>query len=314
MDDSFFSSLPKSNWWGDDNLYQWNDFWFRPQYLQGTLKLVEQFKPLDSDVILASFPKTGTTWLKALLYSIINRSSRDSLQDNHPHLLIPTLEIQLFGPLSQSQYPTSSFSAADDSNSSRILATHLPYQILAQTIASSNCRVVSVTRNPKDTLVSLWHFIQNSKDNQGTWPLEVAVENFCNGTVPYGPYYDHVLGYKKASLEKPKNVYFISYEELKGDTRTHVKSLAEFIGYPFEGDGEEKVLDEIIKNCSFKTLSNYEVNKCEKLNPWLKLPYNSFYRQGEIGDHKNYLNQEMIDRIDKVTREKFGESEFEYGI
>ncbi|KAM7268493.1 hypothetical protein ACFE04_010659 [Oxalis oulophora] len=49
-----------------------------------------------------------------------------------------------------------------------------------------------------------------------TWPLEVVVQNFCSGTVPYGLYYDHVLG----------------YEELKGDDRTHVKRLAEFIGYP----------------------------------------------------------------------------------
>ncbi|KAM7274447.1 hypothetical protein ACFE04_016313 [Oxalis oulophora] len=40
------------------------------------------------------------------------------------------------------------------------------------------------------------------------------------------------LGYKKASLEKLKNVFFISYEELKGDARTRVKRLAEFIGYP----------------------------------------------------------------------------------
>ncbi|KAM7274929.1 hypothetical protein ACFE04_016795 [Oxalis oulophora] len=60
-----------------------------------------------------------------------------------------------------------------------------------------------------------------------TWPLEVVVQNFCSGTVPYGLYYDHVLGYKKASLEKSKNVF-----ELKGDARTRVKRLAEFIGYP----------------------------------------------------------------------------------
>ncbi|KAM7268379.1 hypothetical protein ACFE04_010545 [Oxalis oulophora] len=70
--------------------------------------------------------------------------------------------------------------------------------------------------------------------------FQVVFQNLCNGTVPCGPYYDHVLGYKKASLEKSKNVYIIGYEEPKGDARTHVKRLAEFIGYPFEGDGQEK--------------------------------------------------------------------------
>ncbi|GAV60103.1 Sulfotransfer_1 domain-containing protein, partial [Cephalotus follicularis] len=157
---------------------------------------------LPSDVILASFPKTGTTWLKSLRYSIINRSSRESLLENHPHLLIPTLEIQLYGPQLYGPRAQSTDTFSTTNSSTGILATHLPHQILAETLNSSDCRIVCVTKNPKDTLVS-------------------------------------------------------------------------FI---------------------------------------LKLPYSSFYIKGEVGAHKNYLNLEMIEHIDRVVRVKFHGSGFLYGI
>ncbi|KAJ6753013.1 SULFOTRANSFERASE SULT [Salix koriyanagi] len=66
-DEGYDSSLPVEKWCGDDRLYQWKGCWFRLQYLLGTRQVLDKFKPLPSDVILASFPKTGTTWLKVSL-------------------------------------------------------------------------------------------------------------------------------------------------------------------------------------------------------------------------------------------------------
>lgn len=307
-----YSFLPKEKFRGDDYLCQWNGFWFRQPFLEAAHQVLNHYKPLPTDTVLASYPKTGTTWLKALLYSIINRSSRDSILTNHPHMLVPTLEIQLYGP------KTGSFdSFAGTANSSaRILATHLPYQVISGTINSTDCRVVYITRNPKDTLVSSWHFYPKSKEVKDPWSLEDAVEKFCNGVGNCGPYYDHVLGYWKESLERPHKVFFITYEELKSDTKTHVKRLAEFLGCPFDGDGkEEDVLDEIVSSCSFEKMSNYEANKSDDGHMgWLKFPLSSFFRQGGTGDHKNYLTPEMINRVDKITAEKFHGSGFMYGI
>ncbi|KAG5223740.1 cytosolic sulfotransferase [Salix suchowensis] len=307
--EGYDSSLPVEKWCGDDRLYQWKGCWFRLQYLLGTRQVLDKFKPLPSDVILASFPKTGTTWLKSLLYSIINRSSGACLRSNHPHLLVPTLEVQLYGPQQQS---FSNF--ASTSSSSRILATHLPRQILADAVRPADCRVVYVTRNPKDTLTSFWQFVLKSRSYEEPWPLEMAVEKFCNGVVPFGPYYDHVLGFWKESLERPEKVFFITYEELKDDTKTQVKRLAEFLGCPFNGDGEEEVLDEIVMSCSFEKLSSHEVNKSSEHSPWMRLPMSSFFRKGEVGDHRNYLNNEMVERIDAITVEKFHELGLMYGV
>lgn len=57
-----------------------------------------------------------------------------------------------------------------------------------------------------------------------------VVDKFCEGVVVYGPFFEHVLGYKKESLKRPEKFFFITYEELKSYTNTHVTRLAEFLG------------------------------------------------------------------------------------
>ncbi|KAK6157231.1 hypothetical protein DH2020_011479 [Rehmannia glutinosa] len=305
------SSLPKENWWGDEYLYKVGDFWLLPEFVQSTYRLIKQYKPLPSDIILASFPKTGTTWLKTLLFSITHQSSKDRLAKENPHDLVPVLELQVYG-LSNDQ-PLVTTPA--NNVSPRIFSTHTPYQLLAETLDSSECRVVYVTRNPKDTLISMWHFVNKWEDRakKGLWPLEVAADKFCNGLTPCGPYYDHVMEYKKLSLERPEKLFFITYEELKSDPKTHVKKLAEFLGCPFEGEDVEEQVEEVVKSCSFEVLSNHEINKSRSLEQF-NLPYNSFFRKGAVGDHKNHLSDEAIERIDALTREKFHSTGFIYGI
>lgn len=101
------------------------------------------------------------------------------------------------------------------------------------------------------------------------------------------------MGYKKASLEKPENIFFITYEELMADAKVHVKRLAKFLGCPFDEGKEEGVLEveKIVKSCSFDTLSSHDVNKSKEFTTWLPATYNSFFRQSGIGDHKNNFSR-----------------------
>ncbi|KAM7516673.1 hypothetical protein LguiA_006256 [Lonicera macranthoides] len=305
--DDFYSSLPQDKWWGERPLYKFHNYWFRLPYLQGIRQMLNEFKPLPTDVILISFPKTGTTWLKSILYAVMNRSSKQTLTSAHPHELIPTLEVQSYG-----KNPTHSIDKINTGNA-RIFSTHVPYEILADILNSSECKVVYVTRNPKDALVSLWHFVKSSKTfEKDPWQIGVAVDKFCAGVVPYGPFHEHVLGYKRQSDERPKKVFFVTYEELKKDTGSGVKRLGEFLGCPFDEEGEE--VEEIVKLCSIETLKKHEVNKSDELPSWFELPYHSFFREGGVGDHKNHMSPEMIEKIDAITKDKFYGSGIEFGI
>ncbi|MBA0730075.1 hypothetical protein Golax_023418, partial [Gossypium laxum] len=94
----------------------------------------------------------------------------------------------------------------------RLFSTHLSYPILAGSIKRSNCRIVYITRNPFDVVVSLWHFIRGVH-NLPDWPLEDCFEMFCRGEE--------------------------SYEELKEDPMSQTKRLPKFLGFPFSMEEEK---------------------------------------------------------------------------
>ncbi|RZC53780.1 hypothetical protein C5167_012625 [Papaver somniferum] len=95
-------------------------------------------------------------------------------------------------------------------------------------------------RNPRDNLISAWQFVNKrraalppSTDKLPPLSLEEAFELFCDGISIFGPFWDHVLGYWKESLEKPHKVLFMKYEDLKNEPLIHLKRLAEFMGCGF---------------------------------------------------------------------------------
>ncbi|KAI7750582.1 hypothetical protein M8C21_022491 [Ambrosia artemisiifolia] len=138
--------------------------------------------------------------------------------------------------------------------------------------------------------------------------LEEAFELFCLGVSEFGPFWEHVLSYWRASLESPDKILFLKYEEIKKQPEMVVRMLAAFLGKPMTLEEEEKgVVREIVKLCSFENLSNLEVNKngVQKFVETLEVANRDYFRKGEIGDWKNYLSEEMKERIDGITYEKF---------
>ncbi|XP_038686597.1 flavonol sulfotransferase-like [Tripterygium wilfordii] len=299
------STLPRHDGWKNfhNNLCLYNGYWCNPKYVEGTMYAQDHYHPLPSDVIVSSAPKSGTTWLKALTFSIVNRChsndddfSETSLLTKQPHDCVPFIETKL----------VQSHGGGDQHLD--ILGTHIPYDTLPKSIITNGCKIVYICREPKDVFVSLWHFARKHtpKDKEAV-SLEEAFELFCQGVSIYGPYWDHVLGYWKASLERPQNVLFLTYENVTGDTTFYVKKIAEFIGYPFSATEEnEGAVERIIKLTSFDNLRNLEVNKTGRHRRNDQEVENSiFFRKGEIGDWKNHLSLEMAQRLDKITQEKF---------
>ncbi|KAJ0093505.1 hypothetical protein Patl1_26832 [Pistacia atlantica] len=167
---------------------------------------------------------------------------------------------------------------------------------------NSNCCIVYMCRNPLDQFISQWKFWVNGFPIEGKEPpsLHDTFEMVCEGIKSFGPIWEHVLGYWKASKEQPHKILFLKYEDLKEDINFYVKRLTSFLGYPFSEDEEKQgVMKEISKFCSFDNIKTFEVKNIKK---------DIFYRKGEVGDWKNCLTASMAKRLEKIIEEKLSGS------
>ncbi|KAG5575978.1 hypothetical protein H5410_056112 [Solanum commersonii] len=297
------SILPKDKGWVGSYVYNYQGFWTPPRFLQGVIAFQQQFQAEDSDIILVTTPKSGTTWLKSLLFALVNRVKHSIFELNHPlivnnpHFLVPFLEHTLYIDGRVPDFSTFT--------SPRLLATHVPFASLPQSVQDSKTKLVYLCRNPRDTFISMWHFTNNLiLHHNDTNSIEEMFDLFCEGVSLYGPFWNHVLDYWKQSIENPTKIFFLMYEEIKKKPKTHLKRLAEFLECPISIEEENcGVVDEILKMCSFENLSNLEVNTNGKFSTGEA--YNLFFRRGEIGDWKNYFTIAMSDKLNHIIEEKF---------
>ncbi|KAL8261710.1 hypothetical protein R6Q59_025759 [Mikania micrantha] len=281
-------------------LYKYQGAWKIKGFHERIILAEQNFKAQPDDVFLCSFPKTGTTWLKSLAFTIATREKFDAssspLLTTFPHECVPYLEMDFGLPKHGPRIP--------------LMGTHLPYNYLPKSVLSSDCKMVYVYRDPKDVVVSYYYFaLSVYQVPVEDAPFEEAFDEFCEGITGSGSYWDHILGYWQASHDNGRKILFLKYEDIKQNTAGSVKRLAEFMGYPFSIVEEKAgVIENIIKLCSFENLSNLEVNKSGSSRPIpsVTIENRSLFRKGKVGDSKHYLTEEMKEKIDKLMDEKLG--------
>ncbi|XP_055827909.1 flavonol sulfotransferase-like [Solanum dulcamara] len=306
-ENDMLTRLPKEKGWRTEHLYQYKSFCFTLGALKGVKSTQQCFKTEPTDIFLATSPKSGTTWFKALTFAIMNRDRFDfsshPLLTNAPHDNLPYLEAIIRDEASYNDYRISSSPHC-------LFATHIPYSLLPISVMSFGCKIVYVFREAKDVFISNWHYMKKLRPKDlPSFPMEEAFDLFCKGVSHYGPFWDHVLGYWNASLENPDKVLFLNYEDMKKDPVVCVTKLAKFLDKPFCLEEErEEVVQKIVRLCSFENLSSLEVNKTgvQKFGSHYAVENRHFLRKGEVGDWRNHLTVEMAQQLDEIIKQKLG--------
>ncbi|KAK6116897.1 hypothetical protein DH2020_049354 [Rehmannia glutinosa] len=262
----------KINWDGR-KLVKYNGFWFPMPFFPPIISTQNHFKAKESDILLASVPKSGTTWLKALMFCIANRNiytiDQNPLLTSNPHILVPFLELGLYF---HQENPD-----LQHLSDPRFFSSHIPFNILPNSIRDSECKIIFICRSPLDQFISSYHFLLDNKFEKDAVPLEL----------------DEAFDIIRESV-----VY--KYEDLKEDIAFHIEKILEFMGYPFsEEELKQGLVDQIKKLCSLENLKNLEVNKCGYVQGIMK--NSSFFRKGEVGDWTNYLTPAMAERVKKAV-------------
>ncbi|XP_076034910.1 uncharacterized protein LOC143021359 [Oratosquilla oratoria] len=300
--------------------------WLLPTpYLELADKLYD-FKFRESDVVVMTYPKCGTTWTQDIIWNMVNNPNSDnpladeSIKNRSPYLEVDMLVLGKYKEMILSQYgspvlkkffdlcpggnPTDGpgIQMASVIPGPRIIKTHLTFPLLSPGLLDT-AKVVYVARNPKDMCVSNLHHCRIGKMHNFQGDMDLFIDYLINDELHYGSYWDHIKeGWKHR--EHPR-VHIMFFEDLKTDPMAEVKKLDKFLGT----DLTEKQMTEVIENTTFDKMkargAEYAIAKEfeHKLsNQEMIQTEGGFFRKGQVGDFKNKLTPEQESKIDAWTK------------
>ncbi|MQL96911.1 hypothetical protein Taro_029598 [Colocasia esculenta] len=80
--EELISSLPRDDHWLPCRLY--GGFWLFEDWLPGTLAAQQHMVARDDDILVTACPKSGTTWLKSLVFAVVRRGTHPLADPLHP--------------------------------------------------------------------------------------------------------------------------------------------------------------------------------------------------------------------------------------
>ncbi|XP_062217525.1 cytosolic sulfotransferase 15-like [Phragmites australis] len=286
---------------------KYDGFWYPENLMAPTLAMRDTFVARPTDVILASMPKSGITWLKALAFCVVHRGRHGLADAQHPLLISSPHELVPFlHSLYENHGSAPPGPLLEDMPSPRVLAVHTPLSSLPASVQESGCRIVYLCRDPKDAFVSLHHYLNEIKPAvSSVTPFAEAFDLYCDGVTGFGPVWDHMAEYWE-SVARPEEVMFLRYEHLKEDAVGSVRRLAEFLGCPFTDEEAARGAPEaVVALCSMERMRSVEANRdgMHGTDSW-SFKNSAFFRKGEVGDWKAHMTAEMAGRLDGVVEEK----------
>ncbi|XP_075453790.1 amine sulfotransferase-like [Ascaphus truei] len=254
-----------------------------PEYIDS----LEHFEIRESDVFLVTYPKSGTIWMQQIMSLIFNEGHRNGTESIENNARVPWLEIK---------YPTMDYNSRP---SPRLFTSHLPYFLMPNDLGNKKGKIIYVTRNPKDAMVSYYHFYKLMVKASQTENMDDFMENYLSGRVFSGSWFDHVTSWY--TNREDFNILFMTYEEMIKDLRSSVLKVCRFVGKELDEQALATVMEKAtFKNMKHDPVANYTFIPDDVLNK----KKGDFLRKGTIGDWKNILTVAQSERFDKVFLEK----------
>ncbi|MCF2872366.1 sulfotransferase domain-containing protein [Octadecabacter sp. G9-8] len=273
-------------------------------------------------VWLASYPKSGNTWLRVFLSNLtqgtavpadLNKLAHSAISSDR-HMFdqalgfdtgdLSTAECARLRPVAyrwmNAQLTEPLYCKAHDA----CVAADNGDWIMAPDVTR---KVIYILRNPLDVVVSLAHHNQkpldNVIDNLGD-PGTRAARQKASGQAPQleqilGTWSDHVQSWTQNELF---DTCVVRYEDLRADPQGFFGRITTFLDVPHDSTQ----LSDAIKHASFDVLQTQE-----RESGFRERPQNAtrFFRRGRVGDWKTVLSAAQIDRVIKdhlPVMQKFG--------
>ena len=247
------------------------------------------------DVFVATYPKSGTTWMQQIVKLIACNGVETGV--NHDEF-VPWIDHM-------------SLEEIESMPSPRFFKSHLPYQLMpgGGDPEKANGKYISVIRNPKDVAVSLYVFMQKVFPSDMAISWEEFLDKYCNGEAIFGTFYAHFLGWWEH--RNAPNILIVTFEEMRRDLKSVVGRVCNFLGYNLS----EQEIGKIAEQTVFDEMKTNPAANKDYIEP-VTFGGTAFMRKGIVGDWRNMFTPKQSAMIDSLVGDKLHGTGlvFDYGL
>lgn len=262
----------------EEKLYRYNGVLY-PSIMcpEDNLKALANINAREDDIMLVAYPKCGFNWMVGVVRQIITEATGENAVSRMPPL------IEFFGP--------DMIKNIDKAPSPRFLGTHMHPDNIPTTFNKKKTKMLVIFRNPKDTVVSYYHFSNNNPVLPSIESWDSFFSKFISGDVPWGSYFDHALAWEN-KMDDP-NVMIVTYEELKQNLSEGVRQISSFFGFSLT----DAQVEQITQGSTFNAMKQKSANSHGNMG-------NVIFRKGEVGDWKNHFSPQQSQEMDEVFKNR----------
>jgi hypothetical protein len=229
----------------------------------------------SSDAFIASYPRSGNTWLRFVLFDILLAGQSSGFdQVNH---IIP--EVGLHGR-----------AAGLLPGGGRLIKTHEAYR-------KEYRKAIYLVRDVRDVALSEFAYQKALRwvpDDFGRF-----VHLFVRGQVnPFSPWQQHVPGWAESALGQSPNFLLIKFEDMRRNTEHVVNRVLDFLGVM----ADPQTVRDAIANNTVQRMQEKEQRDpqlSETAPKSLGSEESRFIRSGSVGGWRNRLSEEHLELLEK---------------
>uniref|UniRef100_A0A8C9MCL3 Sulfotransferase n=1 Tax=Panthera tigris altaica TaxID=74533 RepID=A0A8C9MCL3_PANTA len=216
-------------------------------YSPESIRMVENADVQDDDIFIITYPKSGTNWMIEILSLILKDGDPSWIRSVPIWKRAPWCEA-ILGAFSLSDPPRP-----------RLMSSHLPIQLFAKAFFTSKAKAIYMGRNPRDVVVSLYHYSKIARQLKDPGTPDQFLQNFLKGEgEDWG-------------------------RKIKGcrvDLRSSLQDICQFLGRPL---GKE-ALDSVVAHSAFGAMKANAMSNFTLLPPsLLDQRHGAFLRKGAGG-------------------------------
>lgn len=270
----------------------------------------DDFQPRSDDIIIATYPRCGTTWTQCIVGMMV-------FQNDEP-FAVNDVSLKLDGPNFLSD---DMFAILERQRHRRFLASHLPFDTLP---VYEGVKFIHVARDGRDAVMSFHNHKINFKGSSN--PIICAAVSlahflgfhFGSNPDPAKHFHHWILGYEELPRGGPlsgfwhieksyweardnPNVLLVHYNDLKTDLEGEMRRIADFLNIEIAKD----LWPKLVEAAKYDNMKGNIKDLLPEADRMIKGGGNTFMHKGTNGRWRGVVNQEDLDLYDAKVQEEF---------